>query len=375
MKKLLFIFGTRPEAIKMAPLIIKAKSLGSFEVKVCVTGQHSEMLYQVLNFFAIRPDYDLAIMRPNQSLFDVTANILKTLEDILNLSLPDLILVQGDTTTTFVGALAAFYKKIPVAHVEAGLRTHNKYSPFPEEINRILTGDIADYHFAVTRRTEENLLRENKSQQNIYTVGNTVIDALFMALELIKKDEAKFVKYFDFIDFSKKIILVTGHRRESFGKPFLEICKAIKEIAERKEIEVIYPMHLNPQVRTPVLEILGVDSNRGIKSNIHLIEPLEYPQLVWLMQKSFFVLTDSGGIQEEAPSLGKPVLVMRDVTERVEGVEAGTCLLVGTKKETITKAAHKLLNDSNYYKEMANAVNPYGDGKAAEKILQIIAQI
>jgi len=298
-KKILFIFGTRPEAIKMAPVIKEFKKEKSIDVKVCITAQHREMLDQVLNFFGIKPDYDLNLMKPNQSLFDITANSLKSLEKVLDKEKPDLIFVQGDTTTAFVGALAGFYKKMKVAHIEAGLRSHNKYSPFPEEINRVLVGHVADYHFAPTERAKENLYREN-IKKNVYVVGNTVIDALFLGLNIIKKEgEEKFYKYFDFIDFSKKIILVTGHRRENFGKPFENICYALKEIAKREDVEIVYPVHLNPNVKKPVNEILN-----GVR-NIHLIEPLEYPYLIWLMSKSYLVLTDSGGIQEEAPSLGK----------------------------------------------------------------------
>lgn len=367
--KLLFIFGTRPEAIKMAPLILHAKNMQVFDVQVCITGQHNEMLNQVLKFFNINPDYDLAVMRPNQSLFDVTAAILKGLEQVLISAKPDMVLVQGDTTTAFVGSLAAYYCKISVAHIEAGLRSGNKYSPFPEELNRILVGGIADIHFAPTLRAQENLLQEGKSMQKIYMVGNTVIDALFITIALLKNKEQVYREQFRFINFSKKIILVTGHRRESFGEPFREICLALKKVAENNDVEIVYPVHLNPNARQPVFEILD-----GIK-NVHLIEPLAYPDLVWLMDKSYFVLTDSGGIQEEAPSLGKPVLVMREVTERVEGIEAGTCLLVGTNKEIIVKETLRLLNnDRDLYHKMSTAHNPYGDGKSSEMILNIIAE-
>jgi UDP-N-acetylglucosamine 2-epimerase (non-hydrolysing) len=366
--KLLFIFGTRPEAIKMAPLILRAKADSSFDVKVCVTGQHREMLYQVLDFFDIRPDYDINAMKPDQSLFDVTADILRGLENVLATEKPDVVLIQGDTTTAFVGALVAFYMKVPVAHVEAGLRSHNKYSPFPEEINRVLVGHIADYHFAPTMRAKENLLKEGIRDAAIFVVGNTVIDALYLTLEIIKNEEDRFLRYFDYIDIRKRIILVTGHRRESFGEPFKEICVSLKEIAKRQDVEIVYPVHLNPNVRRPVFNILsGFD-------NIHLIEPLEYPYLIWLMSKSFLVLTDSGGIQEEAPSLGKPVLVMRDVTERTEGIEAGTAKLIGTSKEAIIRHTQKLLNDKDEYQKMAKAVNPYGDGMSSERILKIMGR-
>ena len=363
----LFVFGTRPEAIKMAPLIQELKKEKFFDIKVCVTAQHREMLDQVLEFFNITPDYDLNIMKPNQSLFDITANILLGLEPVLDEVKPDLIFIQGDTTTAFAGALAGFYKKVKIAHIEAGLRSHNKYSPFPEEINRVLAGDLADYHFVPTRRAKENLYNEN-IRENVYVVGNTVIDALFLGLDIIKKQgEEKYYQYFDFIDFSKKIILVTGHRRESFGKPFENICYALKEIANNyKDVEIVYPVHLNPNVREPVNKIL-----KGEK-NIHLIEPLSYPYLIWIMNKSYLVLTDSGGIQEEAPSLGKPVLVMREVTERIEGIEAGTAKLVGTNKENIVKEVSTLLKDKYEYNKMSTAINPYGDGKASIKIRNII---
>jgi UDP-N-acetylglucosamine 2-epimerase (non-hydrolysing) len=364
--KLLFIFGTRPEAIKMAPLILKAKADTFFDVRVCVTGQHNEMLYQVLDFFWIKPDHDLNIMKPDQSLFDVTANILKSLEEVISKESPSVVFVQGDTTSAFIGALASYYKKVLVAHIEAGLRSHNKYSPFPEEINRVLVGHIADYHFAPTLRAKENLLKEGKTPDKIYIVGNTVIDALFMTIELIKGRDSEFERYFDYIDFNKKIILVTGHRRESFGEPFKEICLSLREIAERRDVEIVYPVHLNPNARKPVFEILN-----GHK-NIHLIEPLSYPNLVWLMNKSYLVLTDSGGIQEEAPSLGKPVLVMRGVTERIEGVEAGTCKLVGTEKRRIVDEINLLLTDSHEYEKMAKSINPYGDGKSSERVLHVI---
>ncbi len=363
----LFIFGTRPEAIKMAPLIKEFQKEDSFDVKVCVTAQHREMLDQVLDFFDVSPDYDLNIMKPNQSLFDITANTLKGLESVLDEFKPDLIFVQGDTTTAFVGALAGFYKKTKIAHIEAGLRSHNKYSPFPEEMNRVLAGHLADYHFAPTERAKENLFNEN-IKENVYVVGNTVIDALFLGLEIIKEQgEEQYYKHFDFIDFSKRIILVTGHRRESFGEPFENICYALKEIADNyKDVEIVYPVHLNPNVREPVNRIL-----RGMK-NIHLIEPLSYPYLIWLMSQSYLVLTDSGGIQEEAPSLGKPVLVMREVTERVEGIEAGTAKLVGTDKENIIKEVSTLLEYKNEYNKMSIATNPYGDGKASVRIKDII---
>jgi UDP-N-acetylglucosamine 2-epimerase (non-hydrolysing) len=368
--RILFIFGTRPEAIKMVPLI---KELGkcpdSFDVKICVTAQHREMLDQVLEFFEIKPDYDLDLMKPNQSLFELTANLIKGVESVLEDFEPDLIFVQGDTTTAFVGALAGFYKKVKIAHIEAGLRSHNKYSPFPEEINRVLVGRLADYHFVPTERARQNLFNEGINK-NIWVVGNTVIDALFLGLRIIKEHgEEEYYQYFDFVDFSRKIILVTGHRRESFGEPFKNICFALREIADSfEDVEIVYPVHLNPNVRKPVNEIL-----KG-HSRIHLIEPLKYPYLIWLMSKSYLVLTDSGGIQEEAPSLGKPVLVMRDVTERVEGIEAGTSILVGTDKDRIVAETSKLLENCEKYNKMARAVNPYGDGKASQRIVKAVKE-
>ena len=364
--RFLFIFGTRPEAIKMAPLVKTLRTIGS--VQVCVTGQHRDMLDQVLEFFSIVPDYDLNIMAENQSLFRVTTKSLKLLERVIDESKPDLIIVQGDTTTAFAGALTGFYNKIKVAHVEAGLRSFKKYSPFPEEINRILVGHIADYHFAPTKKAKDNLIRENIPSKNIFMVGNTVIDALLMGMKIIKRNEKKYYDYFKFLDYSKKILLVTGHRRESFGKPFENICDALKEIA-KEHVEIVYPVHLNPHVRRHVYPILS-----GIR-NIHLIDPLNYPSLIWLMNKSYLILTDSGGIQEEAPSLGKPVLVLRDVTERTEGIEAGTGILVGTHKKKIVGSTRMLLSNRGVYRTMARRKNPYGDGTAALRIREIIKKI
>ena len=371
MKKILFIFGTRPETVKLAPLIKEfQKYKQRFEVKVCVTAQHREMLDQVLKFFKLIPDFDLNLMKPNQSLFELTANLIKGVESILEDFEPDLIFVQGDTTTAFVGALAGFYKKVKIAHIEAGLRSHNKYSPFPEEINRVLVGRLADYHFVPTERARQNLFNEGINK-NIWVVGNTVIDALFLGLRIIKEHgEEEYYQYFDFVDFSRKIILVTGHRRESFGEPFKNICFALREIADSFEnVEIVYPVHLNPNVRKPVNEILKSHSR------IHLIEPLKYPYLIWLMSKSYLVLTDSGGIQEEAPSFGKPVLVMRDVTERTEGIEAGTAKLVGTNREKIISQTAKLLENSDEYDKMAKAVNPYGDGNTSKRIANIVEEV
>ena len=364
--KLLFIFGTRPEAIKMAPLVREfRKHPAQFDVKVCVTAQHRQMLDQVLEFFSIRPDYDLNLMQANQSLFDVTAGGLKGLEKVLDAFLPDFIFVQGDTTTAFIGALSGFYKKIKVVHIEAGLRSGNKYSPFPEEVNRILAGHLADFHFAPTPRAADNLRVEGITEKVMVT-GNTVIDALLLGLELIReRGEEAFFRQFGFVDFSKRIILVTGHRRESFGKPFENIFNALKDIATAfPDVEIVYPVHLNPNVKEPVHKILS--DTKGI----HLIEPLNYPELIWLMEKSTLVLTDSGGIQEEAPSLGKPVLVMREVTERTEGIDAGTAKLVGTDRAVIVNEATRLLRDKAAYDAMAKAVNPYGDGTSCMQTVE-----
>jgi UDP-N-acetylglucosamine 2-epimerase (non-hydrolysing) len=370
MKKILFIFGTRPEAIKLAPLILEFKKQKNFITKVCITSQHREMLEQVINFFQLPVDYDLFIMEHNQSLFKISSKIVQSIEPVFEEFQPDLIFVQGDASSAFLGALAGFYKKIKIVHIEAGLRSYNKYSPFPEEINRVLISHIADYHFAPTKKAKENLLKEG-IKENIWVVGNTVIDALFLALKIVKNSDVQYKNFFKFLDFNKKIVLVTGHRRESFGEPFRQICLALKELAEKfkDEIEIVYPVHLNPNVRRPVFEILY-----GQK-NIHLIEPLSYPYLVWLLEKSYFVLTDSGGIQEEAPSLGKPVLVMREVTERIEGIKAGTAKLVGVKKESIVKNSVKLLTDKNLYQKMAKKKNPYGDGESSQRIVKIISEI
>lgn len=370
MKKILFIFGTRPEAIKLAPLILEFKKQKNFITKVCITSQHREMLEQVINFFQLPVDYDLSIMEHNQSLFKISSKIVQSIEPVFEEFQPDLIFVQGDASSAFLSALAGFYKKIKIVHIEAGLRSHNKYSPFPEEINRVLISHIADYHFAPTKKAKENLLKEG-IKKNVWVVGNTVIDALFLALKIVKNSEVQYKNFFKFLDFNKKIVLVTGHRRESFGEPFRQICLALKELAEKfkDEIEIVYPVHLNPNVRKPVFEILY-----GQK-NIHLIEPLSYPYLVWLLEKSYFVLTDSGGIQEEAPSLGKPVLVMREVTERIEGIKAETAKLVGVKKESIVKNSVKLLTDKNLYQKMAKKKNPYGDGESSQRIVKIISEI
>lgn len=372
MKKILMIFGTRPEAIKMAPLYKELQDYKKdFKTVIALTGQHKEMLYQVLDFFKIKPDYDLELMKPNQTLFDITSDALRGLEKILNKENPDLIIVQGDTTTVLAGALAGFYKKIKVAHLEAGLRSGDKLSPFPEEINRILTSHIADYHWAPTKKAKENLLKEGVNPKNINIVKNTVIDALFLAVKLLKTEgDKKYLNFFKGIDFKKKIVLVTAHRRESFGEPFENICNSIKDLAVKNpNVEYVYPVHLNPNVREVVFRIL---SNIP---NIHLLDPLDYPYLVWIMNKSYMVLTDSGGIQEEAPSLGKPVLVLRDVTERQEGVDAGTAILVGTNRKKIISHAQRLLDDPKYYAKIAKATNPYGDGKASQRIVKLLHKI
>lgn len=368
MKKILFVFGTRPEAIKMAPLIKELQSRkDKFDVKVCVTGQHKEMLYQVLHFFSIKPDYDLEVMQPNQTLFGVTASIFSKLEPVLDEVQPDVVLVQGDTTSVLVGAIGAFYKQIKIGHLEAGLRSGDMYSPFPEEMNRVLVSRITDYHFAPTERAANALLSENVDADNVFTVGNTVIDALLLGVKIVQRDNEKYEEYFKDIDFSKRVILVTGHRRESFGGGFESMCEAIKKLAvQNQDVELVYPVHLNPNVRKPVKEILSDIPN------VHLIDPLDYPYLIWLMNKSYLVLTDSGGIQEEAPTLGKPVLVMREVTERQEGVEAGTAMLVGTNGERIYTEAQRLLDSPDAYTKMANAVNPYGDGTTSRQIADIL---
>ncbi|MBN2544939.1 MAG: UDP-N-acetylglucosamine 2-epimerase (non-hydrolyzing) [Spirochaetes bacterium] len=371
MKKILFIFGTRPEAIKMSPLIKEFyEHKDKFEIKVCITAQHRQMLDQILDFFKIKPDFDLNLMKTDQTLFDITSDGLLGVNKIISNYKPDLVFVQGDTTTVLVSTLASYYHKISVAHLEAGLRSNNKYSPFPEEINRTLTGHIADFHFAPTLKAKKNLNRENIFK-NIWVVGNTVIDALFLGLDIIKSTkENDYLDFFNFTDFSKKIILVTGHRRESFGKPFENICNALKFIAEKNsDVEIIYPVHLNPNVQKTVKTIL-----KSIK-NIHLIEPLDYPYLIYLMNRSYIVLTDSGGIQEEAPSLGKPVLVMRDVTERMEGVKAGNAKLVGTNYDKIIKETTLLLRNKKIYNKMSKAKNPYGDGMTSKKIVEILSEV
>ena len=377
MKKVLLVFGTRPEAIKMAPLVKALEKEISIISKVCVTAQHREMLDQVLELFAIKPDYDLNLMKSGQDLYDITSNVLLGMKVVLSDFKPDVVLVHGDTTTTSAASLSAFYQQIKVGHVEAGLRTRNIYSPWPEEANRLITGVLANYHFAPTTTSENNLLKENKDPKNIIVTGNTIIDALFLALEKIKNDkdlESKIKNQISNLNYEikddKKIILITGHRRENHGRGFIDICEALKTIAiNNPSIDIVYPVHLNPNVQKPVKEILSKISN------IHLIEPLQYEQFIYLMYKSYFIITDSGGVQEEAPSLGKPVLVMRDTTERPEAIEAGTVKLVGTHTKTIIKEAQKLLDDEKEYDQMSKAYNPYGDGKACEKIVEFIRNV
>jgi len=376
MKKVLIVFGTRPEAIKMAP-VVKAFQADkqNFETKVCVTAQHREMLDQVLDIFEITPEYDLNIMKAGQDLNDISARVLLELRPILKKFKPDVVLVHGDTTTSSMASLAAFYEQIPVGHIEAGLRTHNIYSPFPEEINRQITGRITTYHFAPTELSKQNLLLENINEKNILVTGNTVIDALYLVLDKIKQNlelkgklKSQIAEFgypnIDSLDAGKrKMILITGHRRENFGEGFVQMCEAMKEMAiSHPNCDLVYPVHLNPNVQKPVREILG-----GIH-NVFLIQPLEYLPFIYLMEKSYLVLTDSGGIQEEAPSLGKPVLVMRDTTERPEAIEAGTVKLVGTDKEKIITEVLKLISDENEFKKMSKAHNPYGDGKASQRI-------
>lgn len=380
----MLVFGTRPEAIKMAPLVKEFQKFpNEFEIIVCVTGQHREMLDQVLCIFDIRPDYDLDIMKQGQDLYDVTARVLVGMRDVLKEVQPDVVLVHGDTTTSTASALAAFYQQIPVGHVEAGLRTHNKYSPWPEEMNRQITGRIAEYNFAPTPLSEKNLLAEGLKEESITVTGNTVIDALYMVVKKIKDnkelgDKLKGILKTSGYDverlkYSKKLVLITGHRRENFGDGFINICTAIKDLNRKyPDIDFVYPMHLNPNVRKPIHEVFGNDlSNLG---NMFFIEPLEYLSFVYLMEKSAIVLTDSGGIQEEAPGLGKPVLVMRDTTERPEALEAGTVKLVGTNYNKIVCEVSELLNNNAYYDKMSKAVNPYGDGFACMRIVEALKQ-
>lgn len=360
-KRIMTIFGTRPEAIKMAPVVKQLQKIEHFETIVAVSAQHREMLDQVLDLFDIQPDFDLDIMKSGQSLTDITVRVLKGLEGILQEAKPDMVLVHGDTSTTFVAALAAFYEKIAVGHIEAGLRTNNKYSPFPEEMNRHLTGVLTDIHFAPTSTSRKNLIKENISGDKIFVTGNTVIDALLKTVDKGYQFELEELNKIDYKE--KKVILLTSHRRENLGKPMKNIFTAVRQLVETyDDIEVVFPVHLNPRVRKIVDETLS-----GIE-RVHLIEPVDYQPFANLMARTYLVLTDSGGIQEEAPSLGKPVLVLRDTTERPEAMEAGTVKMVGTDKSTIFNTASELIQNKDSYKKMANAVNPYGDGKAASRI-------
>ncbi len=394
MKTILLVFGTRPEAIKMAPLV-KAfqKDNTHFETKVCVTGQHREMLDQVLRIFDIQPDYDLNIMKQGQDLYDVTARVLTGMRDVLKEAQPDIVLVHGDTTTSTAAALAAFYQQIPVGHVEAGLRTHNIYSPWPEEMNRQITGRIASYNFSPTPLSKQNLLEE-KAHGEILVTGNTVIDALHMVVDKLKSDKALADEQVNVLaeagydvkrlDSGKKLVLITGHRRENFGEGFISMVTAMKDLSEKyPDVDFVYPMHLNPNVRKPIAQVFGdeviqhhtpspLGEGRGEAHNFFFIEPLQYLEFVYLMEKSTVVLTDSGGIQEEAPGLGKPVLVMRDTTERPEALESGTVHLVGTNHDLIVSEVSTLLDDEEAYNKMSQAVNPYGDGYACERIVNYL---
>lgn len=379
MKKIMLVFGTRPEAIKMAPLVKEfQKHSETFQTIVCVTGQHREMLDQVLHLFDIKPDYDLNIMKQGQDLYDVTSRVLLGMRDVLKEANPDIVLVHGDTTTSTASALAAFYQQIPVGHVEAGLRTHDIYSPWPEEMNRLITGRIATYHFSPTALSKQNLLDEGINEEAITVTGNTVIDALYMVVDKIKSDKQLGKELENLLRESgydvnrlngtRKLVLITGHRRENFGEGFISMCRAIRALTEKyPNVDFVYPMHLNPNVRKPIHEVFGEDLSD--LDNMFFIEPLEYLSFVYLMEKSTIVLTDSGGIQEEAPGLGKPVLVMRDTTERPEALEAGTVKLVGTDYDKIVNEVSALLDDREYYDKMSKAVNPYGDGLACKRII------
>lgn len=383
-KTILLVFGTRPEAIKMAPLVKKLQSLPEqFRTVVAVTGQHRQMLDQVLRIFDIVPDYDLNIMQANQDLYDVTSRVLVGMRDVLKEVQPDVVLVHGDTTTSTAAALAAFYQQIPVGHVEAGLRTGNIYSPWPEEMNRLMTGRIATYHFAPTMLAKSNLMRENVSEERILVTGNTVIDALYMVVDKIKNDAAlqsqlrEILKEAGYdttrLNESRRLVLITGHRRENFGDGFISMCTAIRDLAAKyPEVDYVYPMHLNPNVRRAIHEVFGEDLS--VHANLFFIEPLEYLSFVYLMEQSSIVLTDSGGIQEEAPGLGKPVLVMRDTTERPEALESGTVHLVGTNYDKIVNEVSTLLDDAEAYRKMSQAVNPYGDGLACGRIAEFLAK-
>ena len=363
--KILLVFGTRPEAIKMAPLVLKFLEHPEYDVRVCVTGQHREMLDQVLGLFEIVPDYDLDLMKPGQSLSDLSAALMIGLAGVYKDYQPSITLVHGDTTTAAISALSSYYHGVAVGHIEAGLRTNDLYSPWPEEGNRQITSKVTELHFCPTIASRDNLLNEGVEADSIVITGNTVIDALMLGVNKInssRENRAELRRAFPFLEAGKKVILVTGHRRESFGEGFESICRALRNIAERGDVELVYPVHLNPSVREPVERILGK------VNSVHLIEPLEYLPFIYLMEQCHFIITDSGGVQEEAPSLGKPVLVMRATTERPEAVEAGTVLLVGSSENGITKFANKLLDDDDYYETMSGAHNPYGDGRACERI-------
>ena len=387
MKKVLIVFGTRPEAIKMAPLVKEfQKYPDSFQTVVCVTAQHRKMLDQVLELFEIRPDFDLNIMKEGQDLYDITSRVMLGMRNILSETKPDIVIVHGDTSTSFAAALAAFYQQIPVGHVEAGLRTNNIYSPWPEELNRQITSRIATFHFAPTQLNKDNLLNEGVKMGNIFVTGNTVIDALYWVLkkidntldvkaQVLKKLEMEGIPIENcntWIENKRKLILITGHRRENFGQGFLNICEAIKELAEKfQDIDFVYPMHLNPNVRIPISKVFGKAGNKTKlqNNNVYFIEPIGYLPFVFLMNLSYLVLTDSGGIQEEAPGLGKPVLVMRETTERIEALDAGTVELVGTDKALIISKVTELINNKEHYNRMSEAVNPYGNGTSCEKII------
>ncbi len=389
MKKILLVFGTRPEAIKMAPLVKALQNKqDEFQTTVCVTGQHREMLDQVLKIFDITPEYDLDIMKPGQDLYEITSRVLLGMRDVLIKVKPDLVLVHGDTTTSTTTALAAFYQQIPVGHIEAGLRTQNIYSPWPEEMNRQITGRIATWNFPPTQISRQNLISEGIDENRIKITGNTVIDALQWVVEKMQSDsniQSEIIStlsehginnnLLNLWSSGRRMVLITGHRRENFGEGFLNICNAIKELATKyREVDFVYPVHLNPNVKKPVYEILG-NNEEQLMPNIHLISPLDYLPFVYLMNLSYLILTDSGGIQEEAPSLGKPVLVMRDTTERPEALNAGTVLLVGTNKEKIVKETIRLFNDQEHYFNMSQSINPYGDGHACDRIIEVLKNI
>jgi len=365
MKNILIVFGTRPEAIKMVPVIHELKKYpDQYKVTVCVTGQHKEMLFQVLDFFELTYDYNLEVMTSNQSLYSITSSVIMGLKPILEKTAPQVVLVHGDTTTTLAASLAAFYYGAKIGHVEAGLRTYNKWSPFPEEMNRQLTDRLTDFHFAPTTNSKDNLISEGTSESSVFVTGNTVIDALLMGIDMLEKEGHTGHEVLNEIDPTKKLLLVTGHRRENHGQGFVAICEALLEITEREDVHIVYPVHLNPNVQDTIYKYLSKSDK------ISLIAPMDYKEFIWLMNKSHIIFTDSGGVQEEAPSLGKPVLVMRDTTERPEAVEAGTVILVGTDKHRIVTEINTLLDNPSQYEEMSARHNPYGDGKASQYILK-----